>query len=168
MVMLEASVSEVRQRAAFFVRAQYPQHAEKALQRDLDVSEATAERILSGDVSRPVLDRMLARWGWRFANFVLEPLCGNMNPAALDQRIARAEETARLALKEAEEIRREAAIGAGVADDRREAGRPWAAVHRPSGENARPAIGSDTVRFYSTAAKLEGEERRARRAGGRT
>jgi len=164
MVMLEASVSEVRQRAAFFARAQYPHHAEKALQRDLDVSEATAERILSGGVSRPVLDRMLARWGWRFATFVLEPLCGNINPAALDQRISRAEDAARQALKEAEEIRREAAIGSVVADDRREAGRPWAEAHQPGRENARPAIDANTVRFYSAAARLEGEERR--RAGG--
>ncbi len=41
--------------------------------------------------------------------------------------------------------------------DRRAAGRPWA-----TGQ-----IGPDTIRFYSAAARLEGEERRARRAGGR-
>lgn len=87
MVMLDASVSEVRLRAASFARMQFREHAEKRLQQELDVSEATAERILAGGASRPVIDRMMAKWGWAFAQFVLEPLCGAWSPEPFRDKI---------------------------------------------------------------------------------
>jgi hypothetical protein len=69
-------MSEVGQLVAAFVRRIYPVSAEKRLQRAFDVSEATAERILAGQVSHPMLARMIAAWGWEFASVVLIPLCG--------------------------------------------------------------------------------------------
>lgn len=104
-MMLDAAIPEVRSRAAAFVRMQWPQHAEKRLQQELGISEASAERILARAASNNLLSRMMVRWGWPFAHFVLEPLCGSVDRAALLARVRATEQQARAALREAGELR---------------------------------------------------------------
>jgi len=117
-MMLDAAIPEVRARAAEFVRMQWPQHAEKLLQQELGISEASAERILARSASGKLLQKMMMRWGWPFASFVLEPLCGAVDRGALLRRLdaldAKAEEaeaTAQRARQEAKELRLEILAG---------------------------------------------------------
>ena len=117
-MMLDAAIPEVRSRAAEFARMQWPQHAEKMLQQHLGVSESSAERILARKASNRLLSLMMARWGWPFASFVLEPLCGSVDRGALlrrldalDAKADEAEEAAQQARQEARELRLEILAG---------------------------------------------------------
>lgn len=107
----EASVFEVRQRAGLFARQVYGPGAEKALQREFDISESSAERILRGQASMPHINALLAKWGWRAAAFILEPLCGKIDPVALHRRMEAADQQGHDATNEAAAARR--AITAG-------------------------------------------------------
>lgn len=101
----DAATIEVRSRAAIWARANWKQHAEKMLQAELDITESQAERILMGRASRPLIDAMLAKWKWSFAHFVLEPLCGSISQAAVDETLAAAETSALATIQRIRQLR---------------------------------------------------------------
>jgi hypothetical protein len=107
-VMLEASIPEVGLRAAAFARTRWPSNTAKRLQSELDISEATADRVLAGKTSGPVLTRMIARWGWAFAHFAFEPLAGSFTPVAIQDRIDEVERKAVEITSEINRLRAEA------------------------------------------------------------
>lgn len=72
----EAALYEAGQRAAWFVRQIWPRYAEKELQRQLGLSEATAERVLAGRISKSVLEKLLRTFGLPFMTFVFAPYIG--------------------------------------------------------------------------------------------
>lgn len=100
--------TEVRRRAAAFVRSRYTQDAEKLLQRELDINESAAERILAGRASSNLLDRMHRAWGWAFSGFVLQPLSGPFTLTAVDHTIEVIEQHATAVLEWTTKLRAEA------------------------------------------------------------
>lgn len=94
-VTLDPPNCEVADRARWYVRQRFDRDASKRLQAELDISESTADRILSGEISYRVLLKMLRAWGWSFNSFVFELICG---PAPDVMQVAlHIEETKRLA-----------------------------------------------------------------------
>ncbi len=84
-------------RIGWWLRSFYPGARAKCIAREFDVSEATARRWLGGEKpTSEFVAAMAARFGWRFVNFIYEPVIGT--PAiraemdALDARLARLEE----------------------------------------------------------------------------
>lgn len=59
-----------RERAAFWLRQNFPRHASKMLQAEFGLEERTAKRVLAGDVSQGTLERLRRRFGKPFAQFV--------------------------------------------------------------------------------------------------
>lgn len=162
----EASISEVRQRVAYFARTVYPRGAEKALQREFDISESSAERVLRGQASQPIINQMLARWGWRFAQFVLEPLCGQVDPTGVRREIEETKRQAQEALRKADDLSRTLArMDGGSADP---GGRPPDPSRELAGRASREADRplSDDI-DYRLGKAFEGESRRRFGWGGR-
>lgn len=63
------SLTDRRKRTAQFLRRQWPQHACKQIQGLLDVSEATANRILAGDVSADSMHVLETHFGSELLKF---------------------------------------------------------------------------------------------------
>lgn len=146
----EASILEVRQRASVWARQVYGPGAEKSLQRDFDISESSAERVLRGQASQPIINQMLAKWGWRAAQFILEPLCGTVDPIALHRRIQATEQKATDALRESAELRRTlASLGSGDPQlDRGPGDQPGAVAQRVSQSADRPPVANSNDRLW--------------------
>lgn len=59
-------------RISAWCRQQWPRHAEKELQRAFNISESTAERVLSGTTSKALMEQMMRQWRWPFIGFVFQ------------------------------------------------------------------------------------------------
>lgn len=77
MTSLDLARDDIGPRIAAHLRTLYPKHAAKRLASDFCVEEVTARGWLAG--SRPSnrhMDRMIARWGNSFLDFVYAPITG--------------------------------------------------------------------------------------------
>jgi len=87
-------------RVGWFLRTAYPGARAKRIANQFGVSETTAKRWMSGVTpTSEHLQAMAKEWGWRFVQFVYQPVCGggsfdeamSADLRAMEARLARLE-----------------------------------------------------------------------------
>ncbi|OWJ67431.1 hypothetical protein [Inquilinus limosus] len=87
MTSLDLAHDEIGPRLAAHLRSLYPKHAAKRLATDFGVEEVTARGWLAGKrPSNRHMDRMFARWGRAFFDFLYAPIAGATD---IDSRLDR-------------------------------------------------------------------------------